>query len=73
LVVDLQYRGRGYGLFSYLNNYAFHVTSRYTFVVDEGQAFDLQVTAYDGGEFVSSLKERLRVKFVREARNEEKE
>lgn len=70
LVVDLFYRGRGFGLFTYLNNYTFHVKSRYSLVVEEGQAFDLDVTAYDKGEFLAPLKDRLRVKFVRESRNE---
>ena len=70
LVIDCDYQGRGFGLFAYLNNYTFHVRSRYSFVVDEGQQFNVQVTAYDKAEFLESLKERLKVKFVRETRKE---
>ena len=70
LVVDCTYQGRGFGLFSYLNNYAFHMRSRYSFAVEEGQAFNLQVTATDQGEALESIKDRLKVKFVKEKRNE---
>ena len=58
-------------MFSYLNNYTFHVKSRYTFVIEEGEAFDLDVTAYDRAEFFAPLKDRLKVKFVRVSRDEE--
>ena len=70
LVVDLYYQGRGYGVFSYLNDYTYHVKSRYSFMVDEGDTFNLYVTAVDEGAFLGSLKDRLKVKFVKETREE---
>jgi hypothetical protein len=63
LVVDMIFRGRGYGIFSYLNQYLFKVKARYTFSVNEGDVVNLKVTSYDEGSFLTSLKDRLKVKF----------
>jgi hypothetical protein len=63
LVVDLIFRGRGYGIFSYLNQYLFKVKARYMFTVNEGDVATLKVTTYDEGSFLTSLKDRLKVKF----------
>jgi hypothetical protein len=63
LVVDMIFRGRGYGIFSYLNQYLFKVKARYTFAVNEGDVANLKVTAYDEGSFLTSLKDRLKCKF----------
>ena len=66
LTVDMIFRGRGYGLFSYLNQYLFKVRSRYVFSVKEGDVLKINVIAYDEGSFLTSLKDRLKVKFTRE-------
>ena len=66
LVVDMIFRGRGYGIFSYLNQYLFKVKARYLFTVEEGQAVTLRVISYDEGSFLTSLRNRLKVKFVQE-------
>jgi hypothetical protein len=63
LVVDMIFRGRGYGIFSYLNQYLFKVRARYMFTVNEGDVARLQVTSFDEGSFLTSLKDRLKVKF----------
>ena len=63
LVVDMIFRGRGYGIFSYLNQYLFKVKARYLFTVAEGDVVNLDVVSYDEGSFLTSLKDRLRVKF----------
>lgn len=66
VVVDMVFRGKGYGIFSYLNQYLFKVKSRYSFNVVEGDVVSLKVTSYDKGSFLTPLKERLQVKFVKE-------
>lgn len=63
LVVDMIFRGKGYGIFSYLNQYLFKVKSRYSFNVVEGDVVTLKVESFDKGSFLTPLKERLRVKF----------
>ncbi len=66
IVVDMVFRGKGYGIFSYLNQYLFKVKSRYSFNVVEGDVVNLKVTSYDEGSFLTPLKSRLRVKFEKE-------
>lgn len=66
MTVDMIYRGKGYGLFSYLNQYLFKVKSRYVFTVTEGDVVTLRVTSYDQGSFLTSLKDRLKVRFEKE-------
>jgi hypothetical protein len=46
LTVTLEYRGHGYGVFSYLKGYRFKVRSSYSFTAPEGKAVDLHVVAY---------------------------
>ena len=66
LVVDQVYRGSGYGVFSYLNQYLFKVKSRYMLTVEEGDVVTVKVISYDEGSFLTRLKDRLKVKFIRE-------
>jgi hypothetical protein len=70
LVVDCNYQGRGFGLFSYLDQYTFHVRSRYTFTIEEGHGFNLLVTANDQSDALESLKDRLKMKYVKEPRHD---
>ncbi len=66
LTVDMVYRGKGYGLFSYLSQYLFKVKARYVFTVKEGDVVTLKVTSYDQGAFLTSLRDRLQVRFEKE-------
>jgi hypothetical protein len=66
IVVDMVFRGKGYGVFSYLNQYLFKVKSRYNFSVEEGDVISLKVTSFDEGSFLTPLKNRLKVKFNKE-------
>ncbi|MDP8256482.1 MAG: hypothetical protein P9M14_12100 [Candidatus Alcyoniella australis] len=61
LTIDLVFQGRGYGVFSYMNDYLFKVKSRYSFSVDEDKPVVLAITSYDKGGTLSTLKSRLRV------------
>jgi hypothetical protein len=60
------FRGKGYGIFSYLNQYLFKSKSRYSFNVQEGDVVTLKVTSFDEGSFLTPLKKRLKVKFEKE-------
>jgi len=66
LTVDMVFRGKGYGIFSYLNQYLFKVKGRYVFSVQEGDVVTLHVTSYDEASFLTSLKDRLKIRFERE-------
>ena len=71
LVVDMVFRGKGHGIFSYLNQYLFKVKSRYAFTVVEGEVISLNVVSYDEGSFLTALKDRLKVKFSKSTEESE--
>ncbi|MBN2527286.1 MAG: hypothetical protein JXR76_12900 [Deltaproteobacteria bacterium] len=66
LEVVLQYRGHGYGIFSYLKGYTFKIKSNYTFTVDEGKSIKLQVIGFEKGGPTTPLEERPAVRYVEE-------
>ena len=63
LTVNLEYRGHGYGIFSYLKGYRFKVRSAHTFTAPEGKAVHLRVVAYEKGGPTAPLEERPAVRY----------
>ena len=66
LEVVLQYKGHGYGIFSYLKGYTFKIKSSFTFTVEEGKAIKLQVIGFEKGGPTTPLEERPAVRYVEE-------
>lgn len=64
LSVNLEYRGNGYGIFSYLKGYRFKVRSSHTFSAPEGKLVELKVVAYEKGGPTAPLEERPAVSYV---------
>ncbi len=64
LTVNLEYRGNGYGIFSYLRGYRFRVRSSYTFNAPEGKAITVRVVAYEKGGPTAPLEERPAVRYL---------
>ncbi len=64
LSVVLQYRGHGYGIFSYLKGYSFKTKSSRTFIVNEGKALNLDVVGYEKGNVTTPLEERPAVRYL---------
>ncbi len=64
LSVNLEYRGHGYGIFSYLKGYRFKVRSSHTFTAAEGKLIQLRVVAYEKGGPTTPLEERPDVRYV---------
>jgi hypothetical protein len=64
LSVNLEYRGHGYGIFSYLKGYRFKVRSSHTFTAAEGKLIQLRVVAYEKGNPTTPLEERPDVRYV---------
>ena len=62
LSVYLVYRGRGYGVFSYMKGYTFKLKAGYSFNVEEGQLVEITATAIDRGSLVK-LDNRLYLSF----------
>jgi hypothetical protein len=63
LTVNLEYRGHGYGIFSYLKGYRFKVRSSYSFTAPEGKAVTLHVVGYEKGGPTAPLEERPAVRY----------
>lgn len=63
LTVNLEYRGHGYGIFSYLKGYRFKVRSSYSFTAPEGKAVQIRVVAYEKGGPTAPLEERPAIKY----------
>jgi hypothetical protein len=49
LTVNLEYRGHGYGIFSYLKGYRFKVRSNYSFTAPEGRGITVRVVGFEKG------------------------
>jgi len=64
LTVNLEYRGHGYGIFSYLKGYRFKVRSNYSFTAPEGRAVTVRVVAYEKGGPTAPLEERPAIRYV---------
>ena len=64
LTVNLEYRGHGYGVFSYLKGYRFKLRSTYTFSVPEGRVATVVVVGYEKGGPTTPLEERPAVRYI---------
>jgi hypothetical protein len=64
LTVKFEYRGHGYGIFSYLKGYRFKVSSSHTFTAPEGKSLTVNVVGYEKGGPTTPLEERPSVRFV---------
>lgn len=64
LTVNLEYRGHGYGIFSYLKGYRFKVRSNYSFTAPEGRMATIRVVAYEKGGPTAPLEERPAIRYM---------
>lgn len=64
ITVNLEYRGHGYGIFSYLKGYRFRVRSSYTFSAPEGKAITVRVVGYEKGGPTAPLESRPAVRYM---------
>jgi hypothetical protein len=64
LTVQLEYRGHGYGIFSYLKGYRFKVSSSHTFTAPEGKAASVRIVTYEKGGPTAPLEERPAVRYI---------
>jgi hypothetical protein len=60
----LRYRGRGYGVFSYLQGYRFDVRSTHTFAAAPGSLSEVTVEGYEKGGVTTPLEERPAVRWI---------
>jgi len=70
VAVRLIYRGRGFGVFSYLEGYKFTVSSSYTFSAEPGKVTTVKVVGYEKGGITTDLKDRPAVRYDVEVNRE---
>ena len=63
IAVRLVYRGKGFGVFSYLEGYKFTVSSSYTFSAEPGKVTTVKVVGYEKGGLTTDLKDRPAVRY----------
>lgn len=63
IAVKYEFRGHGYGVFSYLEGYKFSVQSSYTFDAEAGKVTTVKVVAYEKGNIATDLKDRPAVRY----------
>src|SRR5205085_12347248 len=66
LTVNLEYRGHGYGIFSYLKGYRFKVRSSYSFSAPENERITIRVVGYEKGGPTAPLEERPAIRYAEE-------
>jgi len=64
LSVNLEYRGHGYGIFSYLKGYRFKVRSSYSFTVKERRLDRIRIVGFEKGDQNTPLEERPDIRYV---------
>ena len=69
--VQLVYRGRGYGLFGYLDGYRFKVQSTYAFNAEAGKVSTIKVIGFEKGGLMAQLKDRPAVRYDVDVQREE--
>ncbi len=70
VAVKLVYRGKGFGVFSYLEGYKFTVSSSYTFSAEPGKVTTVKVVGYEKGGITTDLKDRPAVRYEVEVNRE---
>ncbi len=63
LRVELEYRGDGAGIFSYLQGYRFEVRGAHAFELQDAQFLSLHVTAWEQGSAETALEDRPQLRF----------
>lgn len=61
--VVMEFKGHGFGIFSYLKGYTFKVRSSHTITAGEGRQTNLTVRAYEKGNITTELKDRPAIDF----------
>ena len=58
ITVEMEYRGQGFGVFSYLNGYSFDSRSSHSFTAPENGAIKLMSVGYERGNFTTEMRDR---------------
>ena len=68
--VRLNYRGHGFGVFSYLDGYKFRVEVSYTFSAEPGRVTVVRVVGFEKGGIMTDIKDRPAIRYEVEVSKE---
>lgn len=66
LTVNLEYRGDGYGVFTYMKGYHFSVRSSFSFTAPPARLTDLRVVGHEKGGALVPVEERPAIRFAQQ-------
>jgi len=72
ITVKIVYRGHGFGVFSYLDDYRFKVQSAYVFSAEPGKTTQVKVVGFEKGGITAELKDRPAVRYDVDVRSEDR-
>lgn len=72
VTVKLVYRGHGFGVFSYLDQYRFKVQSSYVFNAEPGKTTQVKVVGFEKGGITAELQDRPAVRYDVDVKNEDR-
>jgi hypothetical protein len=71
LTVQMVYRGHGFGVFSYLEDYRFKVQASYTLDAQPGRVLTVKAIGHEKGGLTTELKDRPAINFTADTQREE--
>jgi hypothetical protein len=67
--VEIEYRGYGHGIFSYLQGYRFRVNSSHTITIAGGKEVTIQGIGFEQGDPLTAIEERPTIRFTEQIRD----
>jgi len=67
--VEIEYRGYGHGIFSYLQGYRFRVNSSHTVTIAGGKEVTIQGIGFEQGDALTAIEERPTIRFTEQIRD----
>ena len=67
--VEIEYRGYGHGIFSYLQGYRFRVNSSHTITIAGGKEVVIQGIGFEQGDPLTAIEERPTIRFTEQIRD----
>jgi hypothetical protein len=67
--VEIEYRGYGHGIFSYLQGYRFRVNSSHTITIAGGKEVTIEGIGFEQGDPLTAIEERPTIRFTEQIRD----
>jgi hypothetical protein len=67
--VEIEYRGYGHGIFSYLQGYRFRVNSSHTLTIAGGKEVTIEGIGFEQGDPLTAIEQRPTIRFTEQIRD----